>query len=295
MTEAGFVPVEGGSLYYEADGNGNPMLLIHAGVANLRMWDPHVPRLAEQYRVVRYDTRGYGRSESEHVEFSNRADAAAVLDHVGVESALVVGASRGGMIALDLTLERPHRVDALVVVAGGVGGYSSPSDEGQEQVWEEAERMWEAKDWERLADFETRWWVDGPGQLPDRVDPGVRALVHGWILDTYRAEKEEGIPQPLDPPAVGRLDEISTPTLVVVGDLDDPGTVDACEVLAAGVADARLLTFEGCAHMLNLERPERFTNTVLEFLAGVEAGWGGVSDQSPGDSNRVTGNPSASR
>jgi 3-oxoadipate enol-lactonase len=270
MNESGFVPVEGGSLYFEAAGAGPPLLLIHAGVANLRMWDPQVQRLSERYRVIRYDTRGYGRSESDHVEFSNRADAAAVLDHVGVEKAAVLGVSRGGMIALDFTLERPDRVSALIAVAGGIGGYASPADEGQEHVWEEAERLWEAKEWERLADFETAWWCDGPGQPPSRVDPAIREAVHGWILENYRAEKEEGIPQPLDPPALGRLGEITVPTLVIVGDLDDPGTVDSMGRLASEVAGARFEVFDGCAHMLSMEQPERFTDSVLDFLGTVD-------------------------
>lgn len=271
MSESGFVDVPGGSLYVEVEGEGSPLLLIHAGVANLRMWDEQVPRLAERWRVIRYDTRGFGRTESERVEFSNRADAAAVLDHVGAATAVVVGASRGGIIALDFTLESPERVDALVVVAGGVGGYFSPADEGQDHIWEEAERMEEANEWDRLADFETQWWVDGPGQDPDRVDPAVRSRVHDWILSGYRAEKEAGIPRPLDPPAVGRLAEISVPTLVIVGGLDDPATVDACGVLASGVAGARLVTFAGCAHMLNLEQSDRFTDTLIDFLEAVEA------------------------
>jgi 3-oxoadipate enol-lactonase len=271
MSDSGFVTVEGGSLFFEAEGEGRPLLLIHAGVANLRMWDPQLPRLAERFRVIRYDTRGFGRSESEHVEFSNRADAAAVLDHVGASSAVIVGASRGGTIAIDLTLERPERVDGLVCVAAGISGYQSSAGAGQEQVWEEAERMWEAREWERLADFETKWWCDGPGQRSDRVDPELRSLVHGWIRDTYRAEKEEGIPRPLDPPAAGRLGEITAPTLVVVGDLDDPGTVDAGAALASGVTGARLETFAGCAHMLSLEQPERFTDLLVDFVDGIDA------------------------
>ncbi|HEX9977033.1 MAG TPA: alpha/beta fold hydrolase, partial [Acidimicrobiia bacterium] len=83
MTRTGFVEAPGGRLYHEVDGTGPVVILVHAGVANLRMWDPHVAALAADHTVVRYDTRGYGRTESEHVEFSNRADLIAVMDHVG--------------------------------------------------------------------------------------------------------------------------------------------------------------------------------------------------------------------
>jgi pimeloyl-ACP methyl ester carboxylesterase len=268
MTDSGFVTVPGGSLHFEVDGDGPPLLLIHAGIANLRMWDPQVPALAASHRVIRYDTRGFGRTESEAVEFSNRADAIAVLDHVGVSAATLVGASRGGMIALDLALESPDRVDALVIVDGGIGGYESPAAVGEDEMWEEVEQKEEAKEWDWLADFETRWWIDGPGQPEDRVDPTLRTLVHGWILDNYRAEKEAGTPQPLRPPAGDRLDDLSVPTLVVVGDLDEPATVDSCGVLADRVG-GRLEVFEGCAHLPNLEQPDLFTELLLEFLEGV--------------------------
>jgi 3-oxoadipate enol-lactonase len=270
VTESGFVETNGARLYYEVEGRGHPLVLVHAGVANLRMWDDQVASLAPHYRVIRYDTRGFGETETDDVEFSNREDLAAVLDHVGAESAYVLGASRGGMIALDFTIEFPDRVDALIVAAGGVGGYYPDEDDETVALFEEAERRWEVKDWDWLTAFETAYWVDGPGQSPDRVDPTIRRLVEDWIGSNYRAEKTEGRPQPLDPPAVDRLDVIDVPVLVMVGDLDEPGTVQSCRHLAANVADGRLELFEGTAHMFNLEQPERFNEVLLGFLGAVE-------------------------
>jgi 3-oxoadipate enol-lactonase len=202
------------------------------------------------------------------VVFSNRADAAAVLDHVGAESAYVVGQSRGAVIGLDLLLERPDRVDAFVSVAGGIGGFAPP--EGTETPpWEEMEGLWEAKDWAALADLETQVWVDGWGQPATRVDPALRRQVHGWIKASYEAGKAEGQPEPLEPPAAERLAEVRVPTLVMVGEVDEPGGVVAERHLAASVDGARLVEFPGVAHMIQLEEPERFNALVLEFLAEV--------------------------
>jgi 3-oxoadipate enol-lactonase len=94
--------------------------------------------------------------------------------------------------------------------------------------------------------------------------------VHDWILASYRAEKPEGKPQPLDPPAVQRLAEVLVPTLVMIGDADEPGGVAAGRHLAASVAGARLVEFHNVAHMIQLEEPDRFNTLVLEFLAEVE-------------------------
>ncbi len=270
-SESGVLETNGARIAYEVEGTGDPVVFIHAGIANLRMWDDQAAGLSDRYRVIRYDTRGYGRTETEAVEFSNRADIAALLDRLREASAHVVGLSRGGVIALDFAIERPDRVRSLVFAAGGISGYESPAAASPE-TFEELERMEERKEWEALADWETRHWVDGPTQPADRVDPALRAKVHDWILTNYRAEKESGKPQPLQPPAAGRLSELRAPLLVVVGTLDDPEAVESCGHLAEHVPGARLELFEGAAHMLNLEQPARFTKLLREFFASVESG-----------------------
>jgi 3-oxoadipate enol-lactonase len=275
-TGSRYLEAHGARIHYEVDGDGEPVLMVHAGVANLRMWDAQVEALRDAYRVIRHDTRGFGRTETDAVEFSNRADIAAVLDHLGEGSAHLVGLSRGGQIALDFALEFPDRARSLVFSGGGVGGY----DAGDEAPpgWEEVEAREEASDWEYVADWETAYWVDGPGQPADRVDPAIRAKVHDWILSNYRAAKEEGTPQPLDPPANERLVDLRVPVLASVGDLDAPGPQAACRHLAATVPGARLEVFAGAAHMANLEQPDRFNRLLREFL----------------DANRGSGPPTAS-
>jgi len=268
-SESGFLETNGARIYYEAEGSGEPVVMIHAGVADLHMWDDQVAALRDTYRVICYDTRGFGRTETDAVEFSNRADIAALLDHLGEESTHVVGLSRGGQIALDFAIEFPDRVRSLVVAAGGVGGFDG-GDEAPDG-WEQVEAWTAAHDWGPVAEWETAYWADGPGQPSDRVDPAIRSKVHEWILTTYQAEKEEGQPQPLDPPAAGRLAELRAPLLVMLGTLDDPGTSQAMRHLAAAVPGARLEVFEGSAHMLNLEQPDRFNTSLREFLDGVPA------------------------
>ena len=268
MSESGFVSVQGGRVYYEAEGDGPPVLLIHGGLGTLRMWDEQVPRFGERHSVIRYDTRGFGRTETDDVEFANRDDAIAVLDHLGVASAAVVGQSRGAMIALDLALDRSDRFDALVSVAGGIGGYEPELADGTSRPpWDELERLWERKEWAALAELETQVWVDGWGQPRDRVDPEVRRRVHDWIQADLEAGKAEGRPMPMTPPAAERLDELRVPTLVLVGAADEPGAVAAGRKLASA-PNAELIEFENVAHMIQLEEPDRFAEVVLEFLAG---------------------------
>jgi pimeloyl-ACP methyl ester carboxylesterase len=267
VSESGFVEVNGGRLYYEVEGSGDPLLMIHGGLGSLRMWDGQVPAFAERYRVIRYDTREFGRTETDDVEFRDLDDARAVLDHLEVSSAYVVGTSRGGMIGLDFLLEHPDRVDAFVSIASGVGGFDANLPEEQRPPFGEMNRLWDAKDWEALAELETQVWVDGWGQPETRVDPEIRKTVKGWILENYQAEKAEGRPQPTTPPAAERLDQVRVPVLVLVGLADEAQTVAGGLHLAESVAGAKLVEFPGVAHMIHLEEPERVNRLVLEFLA----------------------------
>jgi 3-oxoadipate enol-lactonase len=262
MTE--FLETNGARIAYDVDGSGEPVVFVHAGVANRHMWDDQVAALKDAYRVIRYDTRGYGETDTEAVSFSNRADIGALLDHLGEASAHVVGLSRGASIALDFALEFPDRVRSLTVAAGGVGGYEAPESSAEDD-FAEPERLWEAKDWKALADWETAFWVDGPGQSADRVDSSIRSRVHGWILSNYEAEKEEGEPQVLDPPAAQRLAQLHAPLLVMLGTLDEPGTSASMRYLASIIPGAQLEEFES-AHMVNLEHPERFNRVLRAFL-----------------------------
>ena len=118
------VDVPGGRLFAVSDGDGPPIVLIHAAIVDHRAWDAVVPPLVDAgYGAIRYDLRGFGRSATDDVEFSNRADVIAVLDAFGIGRAVLVGNSRGGQVALDTAIEFPDRIVAVVAVGAGVGGF----------------------------------------------------------------------------------------------------------------------------------------------------------------------------
>jgi len=267
--QSGHVEVPGGKLYFEAEGEGSPLTLIHAGVANLRMWDEQVAAWRDDHRVIRYDCRGFGRTRVDDVPYSNRDDLGAVLDHLEVDRTHLLGLSRGSVIATDFTLERPERVRSLIWVAGGLRGFEV-DDPRLTDRWPEMESLEEARDWERLVELETRVWTDGPGQPSDRVDPDVRRRMIGWNMENYLADQHPD--QPIQPavPAVDRLAEVKVPTLLMWGTFDELGVLRSGEKMSAEIANARSHVFEGVAHMVNLERPAEFNRLVGEFVADVD-------------------------
>jgi 3-oxoadipate enol-lactonase len=265
----GLLDVPGCRIWAQAAGEGPAVVLVHAGIADARMWDPQWDALSARHRVVRYEARGFGRTETEDVEFSNRADVVAVMDALDVERATLVGCSRGGSIALDTAIEFPRRVGGLVWVCGGVGGLAIEDTPEEQALGEREEALFQARDWEALADLDVATWVDGIGQPAGRAPAAARDLVRRMCLETYLQEKPQGRPIVLAPPAAERLDEIHVPLLVIAGELDTAATAIAAGVLMSGVAGARRIDVPGVAHLPNLERPDWFTRTLLAFLGEV--------------------------
>lgn len=274
MTEAvkpvtGYAPVENGQLYYEVAGEGYPLVLIHAGIANSRMWDAQFEAFTQRYRVIRYDTRGFGQTRTEETSYSNRQDLYDLLNHLGVEKAYVLGLSRGGQIAIDFTLEHPEMVAALIPVAAGFSGFDFDTPATELQKFIEMEALEESGDTEKLEQMELDVWVDGFHRSPGTVDKAVLDFVKEMNATNYHRPEPAATARPLDPPAAGRLAEIQVTTLVIVGDIDTSGTLAMAEAMVQGIKGAKKVVFPGVAHMVNLEKPEEFNQTVLDFLSKI--------------------------
>ncbi len=262
----GFIEAEGGPLYYEVAGEGHPLVLIHAGVADNTMWDDQFDVFAQRYKVIRYDTRGFGKSPVGDKDYSNRQELYQLLKRLGVEKAYVMGISRGGQIAVDFTLEHPEMADAVIPVAAGLGGMNHQPNEAEMKLFTEMEEAEEKRDFARVAELDVRVWADGPEQPEGRADSRVRERMRQMCLSNYSLPEGTGQPKVLDPPAIDRLGEINVPALVIVGDLDVSSELVAADLLAEGIAGAKKVVIQGTAHMVSMEKPEEFNRIVLDFL-----------------------------
>jgi pimeloyl-ACP methyl ester carboxylesterase len=268
QSESGFVDVEGARLWHEVVGDGPPLVLIHAGIADSRMWDDQIAPFATRHRVVRYDLRGYGRSPAVAGSFAHWRDLRGLLAELDLERVALVCCSMGGSVALDLALQHPKLVAALVLVGTPPGGFEIFDEETPQLL--ELDEAFEAGDVARAAELDMQIWVDGPQRAPNEVDPAVRE--RALAMDTIALASEMaglGEAEPLDPPAVERLGEIHAPTLVVVGDLDQPGILRAAALMAERIPGARTATIAGTAHLPNMEQPKAFSRVVLDFLSDV--------------------------
>ena len=234
------------------------VLLLHAGIADRRMWAAQVEALAAAgHRVVAPDLPGFGDAPLEPGTIAYVDWAASQLDGPG----RVVGCSFGGRVALELAVARPDLVDRLVLVGAGLGSWKW-SESAQAGFAEEEEAL-ERGDLAAAAAQQARMW------LADDAAPEVRELTEAMTFRSYEQQLPvEGQVRAVWPErsADSRLGEIGARTLVVVGseDVDDVKVV--AERLAAEIPAATLETIEGAGHLPSLERPDELNRLLLDFL-----------------------------
>jgi pimeloyl-ACP methyl ester carboxylesterase len=248
------IAIAGGELW--ADDSGGdlpPIVLLHPGVGDSRIWNPILPALTASHRVIRYDARGYGESPAPTTEYTLLADLVTVLDHYGIERAPIVGCSQGGDTALALALTSPQRVSALVLLCPGISGYPWPDEPELDAEFERAA----AEGVDAVAAVGARLWA-ASGLTPE-VTEQLRSAARAWMSND---EFEQ--PNPL---VFDRLSEIAIPTSLLVGDLDRPALIDSNLRAAERIAGCELIQVAGVDHLPPLRVPDRVLQMIIETLA----------------------------
>jgi 3-oxoadipate enol-lactonase len=255
----GVLPLEGGHLSWACAGSGPPVVLLHGFSLDRRMWDDVVPVLAAERTVVTYDLRGFGASAPMdlHIGYTHTGDLLRLLDHLGIERAVVAGFSFSGEVALRLAQEAPGRVRHLVLVDALVDGL--PWDV------EAAEAMHAVRTalHDRGIEAAKQVWLQHPffqvaGRRPE-LAARLSAMVGGFGGRHWLGED----PHLPASPHPGGLGAVAVPTTVVVGALDVPGFLEMAAVLGRDIPGARLVTIPGSGHMAPMEAPEPVAEVLL--------------------------------
>lgn len=264
-----FLAVDDAQIAYDVSGSGPAVLLLHAGLGDRTMWDAQVPALADEFTVIRVDARGFGETRRPPVAYSPVADVLAVLDHLGVEKAHVIGVSMGSQTAIELAVVAPERVASLVAVAARTGVPVSPE---LRAGWDRVDAIFEAGDIEGANEYELRMWIDGPHRTPEMIAPAFRERVRAMNGALLLRDDDEGEETKIVPPAAERLGEITAPSLILFGDQDIADVQQAGPLLARGIPGAHLVVMPSVSHLPQMEQPDRFNEVVLGFLRGVANG-----------------------
>ncbi|MFB7123093.1 MULTISPECIES: alpha/beta fold hydrolase [unclassified Kitasatospora] len=257
-----------GRLAYLDAGTGEPLVLLHGGLLDHRSWADQLPALLPAYRVIALDTRGHGASDNASRPFRPADDLAALLRHLGLGPLTVIGLSMGGTIALDLALEHPELVRALVISGNG----TSESEFTDPWLGELAADQTAA-----LAEGDGEGWIDsftrlasGPHRRLDEVDPEVVRRLKEMTRNTISKHTPDD-PQYLVPvtDTWKRLTGITVPLLAINGGIDSADHVNLAERVVRTVVDGRAVTVEGTGHYPNMERPAEFNAHLLAFLGAL--------------------------
>ena len=265
--DSGLAAINNALIYYELAGDGYPFVMIHAGVADSRQWNNEFAYFANRFRVLRYDMRGYGKSEPVEGEFSNLQDLSALLDYLHLDQSIILmGCSMGGGLAMDYALTYPSKVKALIMVDSGPSGLEL--DIPSPTKFEEAEKAYDTGDLDLVAEIETQIWFDGMGRTPTQVNQEMRKLAYEMnhiALSHEATQLGKRLPN-TQALAVERLNELNIPVLVIVGAQDIPYMLAAADYMVEKTSSARKIIIEDAAHLPNMDHPDEFQRIVSTFL-----------------------------
>ena len=268
-TEPFAIEIGGATLAGLEQGEGLPVVFLHAGVCDKRMWLEQMQAAADAgWHAVAYDRRGYGETTSPDEAFSHLDDLEALLDALDIHAAVLVGCSMGGGLAVDFALAHPGRVIGLVLVGTSITGAPWTATAEERAIEMAEEDAWERGDLDLLNKVQAHEWLDGPRSQSGRVGGATRALfldMNDKALSKPALTQEEGRPD-----AWGRVDEINAPTLLVVGDEDFTALVDRHETLSETMPNAFAVVLEGAAHIPSIEKPDLVNSLMLQFLDALD-------------------------
>ena len=245
LTESGFAPVERGQLRYDKTGEGPAVVLLHGFAIDRRSWEDQIAPFAVDHTVIAYDLRGFGESTMPDGPYRPHDDLAALLDHLGITQASLVGSSMGARVAFDFAIAYPERTRVVVSADGVPSGWVFNRLPGARRG---PDRAQVARTLASLTPDRQLWF---------------RAIA-GDYSRWHHSNEDPRVE--LVPPAIERLDEVMAPTLLLVGDDDGETYHKAADMLTMGVARSRKSIVVNSGHLPNLEAPFEFNRQVLEFL-----------------------------
>jgi len=266
--KTGFAKIQNTKLYFEMKGTGKPLLLLHSGSSDHRMWAEQCRKLSRYFQVIIPDFRGYGKSPAPSEPFSHFEDMFYFIQNLKLKNVNIVGCSLGGKVAIELVIAHPEAVNRLILVSPGLNGYEYQDVETLEKDAILEELIADGKRQE-VADLLIDIWVVGLKRKRDTVSLDVISLVREMILDNYYSVVDK---YPETSPGfnvISRLNEIHVPTLVMIGDEDLSDMLAISQLVADRIPGAKRLEINNAAHLPNLENGTLFNQSVIDFLTQV--------------------------
>jgi len=256
---SGNLDVGGSKIYYQTQGDGPAIVLLHDGLLSSVTWDDTWEPLAARHRVIRYDRRGYGRSELPTQSYSSTEDLQKLLTYLKVEHAVIVGSSSGGALAIDFAIAHPEMVDGLFLIGPVLHGM-----EFSEQFRERARRNNEPMQRDDIKAVAKNWSED-KFLLAGASEGACRKIYEQLVANADKVKFENRFEESLSPPASKRLSEIKAPTLIVVGEADIADVHAHSKAISTGIRGSSVEVIKGAGHLIQLEKPGEVVKKLEDF------------------------------
>ncbi len=273
--KTGFADVNGAKLYYQVAGEGQPFVMIHAGISDHRMWNNEFDTYSKRYHVMSFDMRGFGKSEPVEGDFNIQDDLESLLAILEItEPMILMGCSIGAGLALDFTLTHPNRVESLILIAASPAGLELEDlglkVEEPVDLFEQAEKAFNAGDLDLATELDMQIWFDGMGRSKDDVDSEIRQLaydINRKVIENDAKDIGKHVRKTFDKLAAERFDELTLPILLIVGENDIPLMLAAAEYMEEHLPNATKVIIPDAAHLPNMEHPKQFQDIIDTFLS----------------------------
>jgi len=262
VTTSSYIKTGNDSIFYEISGSGPTIVLIHDGLIHREVWDAQFIYFSKKYKVVRYDRRGYGKSSPATGNYSNLEDLNTLFTQLKIDRACLIGASSGGRLAIDFTLMYPQKASSMILVGAVVGGFSFtkhfntrgghlPSDLKDNQK----ESLYYASDDPYEIYHENK---AAKNKLIELVKNNPIRIYGSQIIASQKT------------PAYKRLNEINIPVLILCGEFDIPDVHAHAGAINAGISNSRRIVIPKAGHLIPMEQPDLFNETVANFLKQID-------------------------
>ncbi|TDH25116.1 alpha/beta hydrolase [Segetibacter sp. 3557_3] len=267
---SGYVNVDGTKVYVEAGGKGDPVILVHAGFMDRRMWKYQTPALLNKHQVVLVDLPGHGQTiDTMQAPLAEKV-IRVVMDSLHIHTAAFAGISLGAAAVLDFATSYPDKVGKLVLISAGLSGW----EEGRQlqpdtrEYFKLLDTSLKKRDTAAAAEVFTHYWLEGPKRSNVDVDSSLRRTVLNTIYYNMKQHRASGWPKSSSPSAIHKLAMIKAPVLLIAGTEDMNEVLQINKYLATNITGAKQVMVPDAGHFLNLERPQELNKALLQFLGG---------------------------
>jgi pimeloyl-ACP methyl ester carboxylesterase len=270
QSQSGYADVNATSLYYEVSGKGTPIVFIHGVFCDTRNWEKQVNFFSTKYKVICYDARGYGKSalpDSIHPYYQFE-DLKNLLDYLGIDKAILVGHSMGGVIAMDFALHYPERVLALILPEGG-SRFKGVWDSDPEALYQ-LKLPWIKLKLEGIQAGQNAFLqipmiqISLKNKIAENIIRKMTLESPGWKWQLSNKQT------PYVPDSIGQLKKLRMPALLMYGELSPTMYYIAMKTFAEYMPNSKLVSLKNASHCLNLENPDDFNSLVMSFLTEVK-------------------------